>query len=362
MWSKLGKSPAAEEIEITLLGPGYGESIVVHLGNNEWLIVDSCIDALDGNSSAAPLKYLRSIGVDCQTAVKYIVASHWDDDHVKGLAEVVDACPDALFITTQVFSDKKFTCYVEAISVGAFNTNGGNIQNIRKILHTLADRNSPIMDAGPARTLCSHPLIRSWSPSDLDKSEFLTYIAAMHPKAGEELRKAIPQTPNLASVVLTIEWDEFSVLLGADMERSSNVRRGWGAVVSEALRIGVNKADFLKVPHHGSENGHDDLMWDELLVDKPISILAPFGKGAIAGRPPKSTDVNRIARKSSKFFITARHAPTKKSSRSLAVERSLREGAISISSQKSPMGIIRHRRLSIGGWKDELFGAAYRVK
>lgn len=33
--------PRLDEIEVSLLGPGYGESVVVHMGGGEWMVVDS---------------------------------------------------------------------------------------------------------------------------------------------------------------------------------------------------------------------------------------------------------------------------------------------------------------------------------
>jgi hypothetical protein len=30
--------PTAQEIEVSIFGPGFGESIVVHAGNNEWVM------------------------------------------------------------------------------------------------------------------------------------------------------------------------------------------------------------------------------------------------------------------------------------------------------------------------------------
>jgi hypothetical protein len=56
---KKKRAPSISEIEITLLGPGYGESIIIHIGNNQWVIIDSCIDSAD--NSCAPLSYLQSI-------------------------------------------------------------------------------------------------------------------------------------------------------------------------------------------------------------------------------------------------------------------------------------------------------------
>jgi len=36
--------PQPDELEISLFGPGYGESTLVHLGSGNWMIVDSCLD------------------------------------------------------------------------------------------------------------------------------------------------------------------------------------------------------------------------------------------------------------------------------------------------------------------------------
>ena len=65
--------PRPDEIEVSLLGPGYGESVVVHLGDGEWMVVDSCTGR-DGEPAA--LKYLDRIGVDPGSAVRMIVATH----------------------------------------------------------------------------------------------------------------------------------------------------------------------------------------------------------------------------------------------------------------------------------------------
>lgn len=362
MWNSIGAPPSNSEIEITVLGPGYGESVVVHLGNGDWLIVDSCVDSSDPQKSVAPLRYLHQLGVQVEQAVKYIVVSHWDDDHVKGISEVVEACTNADFICSDVFPNEKFTSFVEAISVGESKTDGGNVKNIREVLHLLKARNKPIKRATPARLLCSNPAITCWSPSDMDAHEFLENIASMYPKAMEGLRKAIPGTSNLTSVVLTIEWHDVSVLLGADMETSPDNQRGWGAIVSEAIKIGVMPANLVKIPHHGSLTGHDDRMWKDLLSDEPVSVITPFGKGKHVSRPPTQGDVARIRGKSKHTYITARHIPPKLPKMEFAVQRSLREGSITLTTKKIPMGIVRHRRVPGAEWKCELFGAAFRVK
>ena len=65
--------PKPDQIELTLTGPGYGECIVFHIGNCNWVIIDSC---LDKKKIPVALSYLRSLGVDPAKNVRLIVATH----------------------------------------------------------------------------------------------------------------------------------------------------------------------------------------------------------------------------------------------------------------------------------------------
>src|SRR5262249_14986688 len=54
--------PAADELEVTVFGPGFGECIVAHLGHDRWIVIDSCIDSR--SDKPAVLAYFEHIGVD----------------------------------------------------------------------------------------------------------------------------------------------------------------------------------------------------------------------------------------------------------------------------------------------------------
>lgn len=60
--------PNSDQIELTLFGPGFGESIAVHSGEGRWIVVDSCVDKKTGNP--AVLDYFNAIGVSPQEVVK----------------------------------------------------------------------------------------------------------------------------------------------------------------------------------------------------------------------------------------------------------------------------------------------------
>lgn len=362
MWSSLGSQPGSDEAEITVIGPGHGESVVVHLSRGEWLVVDSCVDTTADTRTPAPLKYLRALGVHVDTQVKLIVVSHWDDDHARGISAVFEACKSARLCGAPGLTERDFDGFVEAKWLGATATGGANVRDMRRILELAVARDQAIVKATPARTLIASPHVRSWSPSDHENGLFLAYVARMHPKANESMRKAIPGSPNLTSIVLSIDWDNASALLGADMETHADSRRGWAAVVSEGAIAGFKRGNVVKVPHHGSHTGHDPRMWSELLVRDPVSVIAPYGRGAIQKRPPKPTDLRRINKLSSATFLTAAHRTTTHSKRDYAVNRSLREGNIKLINVKRPLGIVRLRRKAGGLWHEALFGAARRVK
>lgn len=46
--AKLAIPPKADELEVSVFGPGIGECVVVHAGAGEWMIVDSCVDRSSG--------------------------------------------------------------------------------------------------------------------------------------------------------------------------------------------------------------------------------------------------------------------------------------------------------------------------
>jgi len=107
--------PASHELEVSLFGPGYGECVLVHLGSGEWLIIDSCINQYNGGNPA--LDYLKSLGIDPNEAVKLIVASHWDDDHVRGLSGILEECREASFVRSLALDNMAFIELVESAGV-----------------------------------------------------------------------------------------------------------------------------------------------------------------------------------------------------------------------------------------------------
>ena len=367
-WSSVGAGPAADQFELSVFGPGFGECALVHIAHGVWTIVDSCIDPGDP-STCVPEAYLRAIGVDLQQ-VQLIIATHWHDDHVKGISRMVEICREAKFSCALALLQNEFATYLDEMATGGLTTEGAKVTEFRRVLRTHRSRDRPIKYANGGRVLRAWQIgqllandecrITALSPSDREYDLFLQAIGGLRPKAGEPMRSAPRRTPNLASVVLNVAAGPVSVLLGADMENHNDSLRGWSAVVSEGLQT-VPPASLFKVAHHGSINGDHDAAWAKLLTERPLAAITPFNRLKDSQKLPRPEDVARIKAKSSRVFLTADpRLGGRRRARNPAVLRSLRESGIATREPAGDLGLVRFRRVD-SAWEVELFGAAVEM-
>jgi glyoxylase-like metal-dependent hydrolase (beta-lactamase superfamily II) len=130
--------PSPDQIEVALFGHGYGECVLVHLGADHWIVVESCIDSHSGEPAA--LSYLRGLGVEPAQAVKLIVATHWHDDHVRGLSRVLDACHEASLCCASALGHKEFLAAVLLYEQRNLVAGGSGVREIAEVWRILERR------------------------------------------------------------------------------------------------------------------------------------------------------------------------------------------------------------------------------
>ena len=355
--TEAGTPPGGREFELTLLGPGYGESIVLHVGDGVWILVDSCLDT-DGTPRA--LRYLESIGLDPARAVALIVATHWHDDHIRGMARLVEACDRAAFCCAATLRQKEFLASVHALESRHLSVNGSGVREIYRVLTRLAERASKPKFALANRRIFGRGGCEVWSlsPSDAAFQGFLASIGRLLPCAGRAKNRIPSLSPNDTAIALWVETGDTAVLLGSDLEK-----RGWIEILeSEARPDG--RASAFKVPHHGSKGAHEPEVWRRMLDPDPVAVLTPWRRGEHA--LPSRDDVRRILSCTPNAYVTASlgaSAPTR-TRRNNAVERTIRESGASLRSLATAAGTIRLRR-SPGPqpqWKVEEFGSACHLE
>lgn len=346
MSHSLNNPPAHDEIELSIFGPGRGESVAVHVGLGDWMIVDSCVDQLD--STIPALEYLRRIGVDLATQVRYVVGTHAHDDHIAGLATVLETCTEATFLCSSALTHEEFFALAVVDRKVEALLRRSSYGEYRRILDIVRSRGLARPGWRPLRRALErlelplpipsdglHRKVLALTPSDEAVTRSLSALAGSVPRPGENVR--LPKAdPNELAVALWIEVGRRAILLGADLPIGP-MGCGWQGVL-EWFKPEVS-AEAIKVPHHGAPNAHHEGVWSDLLGAGPVAVLAPYR----AGRTPRPAPPDR-----SRICGLTPHAYTTASSDRVPPPRSVRRTAATISqvarSVREPWGKSGHVR------------------
>ena len=365
-----GPPPESDQVELSVWGPGAGECCTVHIGDGKWIIVDSCIDRDSGTPAA--LNYLASIGVDPAVAVRFIIATHWHDDHIGGMAELLATCTEAIFCPSAALTRMEFLANVTpyekrmAITGGSGVTeifNGINLLNgtggtARQPIRAMKDRE---LATFPALSHGRSAIIKTLSPSDSEFDRFINSLTVLMPTVNETRRRAVDVQPNDISVVTWIEVGEIALLLGADLEQTNDPNRGWASIVSSPARP-TGKAQIFKIPHHGSVNAHSVDVWSLMVKPGAFAAMTPYNRGR--KKLPSPDDVKRIVDLTDNAYITADVQGRRSRRRTPMVERTIRESVGKIRTPEPVTGGIRFRNSGMAnfcGWETRLFRPALQL-
>jgi beta-lactamase superfamily II metal-dependent hydrolase len=344
--------PAPDVLEVSIFGPGKGECVLVHLGSNRWIVVDSCKDQRSRQVSA--LTYLDGIGVNPAEAVMLVVATHADDDHFSGIADVFERCASAIFVCSEAVTKEEFFALTKADDRAHAGLRVRAFSEYRKVFDIVRSRSSsgpgfrPLRRALQQRSLLhgtpadSDARVLALSPSDEAVSRAQLALASALPVPGQPRRLA-KVNPNELAVALWVEALGKRILLGADLLHGPD-GCGWIAVLSTFTPTEL--ASVFKVSHHGSITGHHDGIWQQLLQKSPVALLAPFRSGNVS--LPTIEDRSRILSLTEEAFITA-------GSRMPTLPRAARREAGSLGplarNVREPWGTVGHvrARSQLGG-------------
>ena len=367
--------PVDDELEVSVFGPGVGESVVVHLGHGEWMVVDSCLNPK--TRAPAALEYLDGLGVDVGSALKLLVVTHWHDDHVRGAAKILQRAEDARIACSAKAHGETLEFRALATARAAPLPDTG-LDEFAEILDILHDRRLPGQrpeSVGPVWAAEGKPLLQrdaeadgrppmkvvALSPSDGTLTLAMHELRQFLPQPAAPVRRAVRLTPNARSVVVFAEAGTRALLLGADLENTTNPATGWNAVVRSQFRP-ATRSEVFKVPHHGSVGADNEKIWQEMLTDEPIACVTPFSRGRLP--LPTTTDLRRLAGRTRHVFCTRPTRGPKPRRKLPAVERTAREVVKRRRSMEGPLGHIRVRGSLVdhSPLRVELFGPAFEVR
>lgn len=275
---------------VIVFGPGVGESIVLRIPPNGWIIVDGLL--VEEVSPAAEL--LEKLGVEWSA----VVLTHDHEDHAPGLARVLE-----LSGRGPVGCAAPFLAAMRGRLQGADGTGllqAGNTQD------TLAKIDQRWDD---------HPEAKWELAAGTERKIADARFAALWPDR-DQLPEYRPGLENAFSTPLLVEWRRVRLLLGADLPSAQ-----WEAVGRAFQDRNLPEHCLFKVSHHGSHTSLSDVYAPADHPEMRTWIVTPYTRS----RVPRFEDgdgIHRLLQKVPELHLTATHStPGGQSGAPLAVTR-----------------------------------------
>jgi len=329
--------PENDQLEISLFGPSYGECIVVHYGNGKWLTIDSCLE--DDRSTPAAISYFNEIGVDLSN-ITHVIVTHPDGDHIGGIGKLLSACADSTLVVSSVLSDRQMVAYTTYYAQSDTSSLTQTTKELYDILNESLKRHPYTPKYVLQDTLIienDFVKITALSPSSSKINNFLARVSQNLPQKNTNRIVPASLTPNAVSLVILVEVDGFSAILGADLEEHPG--RGWTEIMNNSITYSnAPGCILLKIPHHGSSNADCPAFWNSM--KGATAILAPFKRGNV--QLPTQLDVERILNYTNNAFSTTRFS-TQSKVKDHNVDKTLKEHGIQRKQLFPKLGHLRFR-------------------
>lgn len=350
-------------------GGGYGESVVVQLGANNWIVVDSCVNPI--TKEPLPLQYLKSLGVDVVSDVKLIICSHWHNDHILGMDSLLDECKSASFAFAITSDKDKFLQFIGLDSrKDKLLAKTSSTDIMARCLEIARKRKTSVKTIVQDRLLFSlnennlDVKIYALSPSDTVISEFGAEVSELiKDYVPNSNKKIIVRTPNEKCVVLQISLNGHTVILGGDLEISLDNKHGWLCILDNCDCILKNKASLFKIPHHGSENAYEERVWKELFDgNMPIGQLSPFIHGKVC--LPTKEMLIKFLETTKHLYITSYDKQNKPKKREKSIEKAIQKFNPTLKEVQYQKGVIENfidLDIKDGVWMTKLYDKAFEI-
>lgn len=404
-------TPEADIAEVTLIGgtDGFGECVLVHIGNGQWMIVDCCINPTTGQ--CLPLDYLKSINVNIKEQVKYVVCTHWHDDHIAGLSTLLSQCGEGTTFALSCAEDREKIVY-ELAQDFDYAGRSSVLKELTESLKEVAKNKIKIKRVEQDKFIFKKGCVQAFalSPSEVEVRRFESELVKAQSRfyhfvkdikeikqnssdfleSAEDIENAFFESvdnlliadmdveqqaimpiedlsnfkdakrvkQNNRCVAMLVSFGSHHIVLGADLE-VAQIDTGWHSVLHCDCMDEI-QANLFKIPHHGSETGYLKDFVDTFIKRDATSKLSSWILGG--NMLPKAEMLKTYYKHTKNLFITTTNLLRFKNTESNpSIRKLMNNKTESICEILPQLGIIRSR-IKINSEKDEwttkTFGSA----
>jgi len=236
VWTSIVRSPENNGVEIYHFDIGQGDAALIQRGNYQILI--------DGGPDDTILSKLGEVMPLVDKNIEVVILSHPHADHLVGINQVIERFTvEKVYSTGVVHTSNEYLEFLENI----------NNKNIELIVPNIGFQFEPYENAN----------MQFFWP-------------------GERYREKSIENLNNSSIVNKFCYFEECVLFTGDIETDEQAEV-FKALTEKDLNL---EAKYLKVAHHGSSNGTNQIFLDKVIPD--VAVISA-GEDNQFGHPHKST-------------------------------------------------------------------------
>lgn len=246
-----------ELLHVFVAGPGRGESVVVALPTQGWVVLDSCTTRPASIPKNNPAIEILAKWKSPAESVEWLILTHPHTDHVEGFVDLLErAHPDSIGVTgfdTAASILKAFEEWRRESGTTDETLAKLRVEASFRAIQTRNEAGTPItsLHAGVVLpTSCDDLELKVVAP-DRGNLEALLAVANW---------RQLKAKANELSTVLQIVFGKTQLLLGGDFpllnQNKQEITPGW-----ESIHKSLGQHHAFKLPHHGSD---DAIPWRDL--------------------------------------------------------------------------------------------------
>lgn len=316
--------PAPGCLTLYGLGPGFGESLVLHMPDGLWMVIDGC--TRDGIN--LPLALLDAFD---QRDIDLLVVTHPDEDHIRGLDEILHQK------TVHTVWRYPFGSMVRDFLALQLNRSSLTpdhrleaLFRLHDAFHRAARAGQVEIHSGGVDALCwngrdAEYEVVSIAPTTYDAQRMRNQfdrLMSLHRHGIEPTERMLAflrgertwsDRPNAVSLGLSIRWGGMSLVLGGDVENGTdNAMSGWKGIVRRLTsdgrrpdrRVLLRDPVLVKIAHHGAGGAFDRAAWALHCHSRrvPFGLIMPFD----AHRLPDVGALLLLRERVDRLFVTSK--------------------------------------------------------